>query len=351
MEEAPKKNISSENNSERYKNEIGNDIKDFIILKILSKSDCGLVVKVKSKKNQKIYAMKVSKLNLAKNIGKFKNYNNQLIFLKNLNHENICKYYTHFEDKENNILYIIMEYIDNGNFLTLKETFKSTKEEIINEKLLKIFLDCMDALTYLHSKGVMHRDIKLENFVLDNRNKAKIIDFKMAAIENHEKAKNFSSEEHLDTVNHKYEINNCEAPELKNESNNLYSFKSDVYLMGIVFCNLAYLSETLPEKKGKNEDIYDIIKKMLKQNPEERSTSSEIFDDLKDLYCRKYLSQTAIISSLECLSQFKPPSFNPYNVIKNTLLEQYISYINKRNNSNNKKDYNICLFNFIFYNI
>ena len=41
----------------------------------------------------------------------------------------------------------------------------------------KIFSQLVSALSYLHSKSIAHRDIKLENVMLDHRGNVKLIDF------------------------------------------------------------------------------------------------------------------------------------------------------------------------------
>lgn len=91
--------------------------------------------------------------------------------LKNLNHDGIVKFYETFDSK-NHIL-IIMEYISCGDLLSFVR--KRTK---LSEKIAKfIFKQIIEALNYIHSKGFIHRDIKLDNILIDLNNKIKICDF------------------------------------------------------------------------------------------------------------------------------------------------------------------------------
>ena len=234
-------NQSQENNFEKNRERIGGSLDDFIILQILSISKIGFVFKVRSKKNNEIYAMKISDLSLAQEKKVNKYYKNQTLILKQLKNENICQYYTDFV--ENNCLYIIMEYLDNGNLVHLK------KLRLPEEKLIKIFLKCLNGLVYIHSKGIIHRNIKLDKILLDDNLNIKIIDFKMAAVSDNEKAKLFSKDEHISTqlVNHMTKIasGKFKAPEIDKDK---YDNKIDVYSMGVVFCNLAYLTDSIPEK-------------------------------------------------------------------------------------------------------
>ena len=139
-------------------NDIGNCLKDFEILQVLGKGAFGFVAKVKSKKNLKIYAMKKNDLSIIDDDDIKKYYENEGIFMKVLDHPNICKLYTTF--KENNSVYLIMEYMDSGDLFTFLDAYKKLGEYISEEKLCIIFLQCLNSLQYIHSLGIIHRDIK-----------------------------------------------------------------------------------------------------------------------------------------------------------------------------------------------
>ena len=92
-------------------------------------------------------------------------------FLKLLDHENIIKYHTSFND--NKFLYIITEYIENGDLLNVINSRKRTNFEISEQKLMKIFLQCLKALTFIHSKGIIFRGLKPDKILIDNENNIK----------------------------------------------------------------------------------------------------------------------------------------------------------------------------------
>lgn len=49
--------------------------------------------------------------------------------------------------------------------------------KMMESNVRKIFKQIMEALAYMHSKNIYHRDIKMENIILDNQFRVKIIDF------------------------------------------------------------------------------------------------------------------------------------------------------------------------------
>ena len=121
----------------------------------------GLVKKVCLKSNpDTIRAMKIiPKKNLLKGINEA-NLNEEIYILKNLDHPNIMKLYEFYVDNDN--FYIISEFFDQGDLLT-----KIEKLGTMNQIVVKFIMDqIFNAVAYLHSKGVLHGDIKLENVML-----------------------------------------------------------------------------------------------------------------------------------------------------------------------------------------
>ena len=121
----------------------------------------GIVKKVCLKSNpDTIRAIKIiPKKNLLKGINDA-NLNEEIYILKNLDHPNIMKLYEFYVDNDN--VYIISEFFDQGDLLK-----KIEKLETMNQIVVKIIMDqIFNTVAYLHSKGVLHGDIKLENVML-----------------------------------------------------------------------------------------------------------------------------------------------------------------------------------------
>jgi non-specific serine/threonine protein kinase len=112
--------------------------------------------------------------------------------MKKLDHPNVCKLYNTF--KEGDIIYIIIEYMDNGDLFTFIKANKKFGKRISEDKLWNIFQQCLNGLVYIHSLGIIHRDIKPANFLLNSEGQIKLSDFSVSTIENIEKVNNFTKD-------------------------------------------------------------------------------------------------------------------------------------------------------------
>ena len=101
--------------------------------------------------------------------------------MRGLDHESIIKLYEVYESPQH--IYLVLELLKGGELFN-----KITKKSQYSEKsACALIKKLLSALNYLHSKGIMHRDLKLENLILkqeDNDIDVKIVDFGLAAIIN-----------------------------------------------------------------------------------------------------------------------------------------------------------------------
>ncbi|KOP69401.1 serine/threonine protein kinase [Lysinibacillus sp. FJAT-14745] len=97
---------------------------------------------------------------------------NEALIMQQINHRNIVKYINHFEENES--IYIIMEYYEG---MLLDQYLKDYPINDRDHLYTSIFLPLIDALRYLHKKGILHRDIKPSNIMIDSEGNPYILDF------------------------------------------------------------------------------------------------------------------------------------------------------------------------------
>ncbi|XP_050072486.1 testis-specific serine/threonine-protein kinase 4-like [Anopheles maculipalpis] len=94
--------------------------------------------------------------------------------MQKLRHENIIRCYEYFQT--NMRYYITMRYAENGSLLNLLKKEGHLKEP----RARRYYHELINALQYIHTHGYAHRDIKLENLMLDANDRLKLIDFGFA---------------------------------------------------------------------------------------------------------------------------------------------------------------------------
>lgn len=94
----------------------------------------------------------------------------ELQFLASLKHPSIVTFYHHFI--HNSMLHLVMEYCIGGS---LDNLLRKGNLEI--DEALRICIDISDALTFIHNKAIIHRDIKPGNILFDENHRPKLSDF------------------------------------------------------------------------------------------------------------------------------------------------------------------------------
>ncbi|CEM11463.1 unnamed protein product [Vitrella brassicaformis CCMP3155] len=107
-----------------------------------------------------------------------KSVRREIRLLQRLCHPSIVRMYEAIDTPKQ--IYIIMEYLGGGSL----HAFLKTKagRRLDETQARGIFLQVCDALRYCHDRSIVHRDIKLENLLMDDEGRVKLIDFGFSTI-------------------------------------------------------------------------------------------------------------------------------------------------------------------------
>ena len=144
--------------------------------------------------------------------------------LTNINHPNIVKILDTVRDPYTKTASFVMELVPTLDFKTAFPKFSIQDVKFYTRELFKV-------LDYLHSNGIMHRDIKPQNILFNHHQKTfKLIDFSLAELYYPEK-------EYSTRVSSLY----YKAPELL-LGNVYYDYRVDVWSAGIILAGLVHLT-------------------------------------------------------------------------------------------------------------
>ena len=146
-------------------------IKDFDIVKPISKGAYGRVFLVRKITTGDLYAMKVIK----KSDTLHKNQQQNIIMERNILHnvQNpfVVRLFYTFQSKE--YLFWVMEYVPGGDLYSLLRGLTCFEEDMARQYVAEVVL----ALEYCHSKGIVHRDLKPDNLLINADGHIKLTDF------------------------------------------------------------------------------------------------------------------------------------------------------------------------------
>lgn len=207
-------------------------------------------------------------------------------------HENLLELYDVFETCER--LYLVTEYIEGG---TLYDYLRTAGGQVAESIARKLAIDLAKGLQYLHERGVIHRDVKLENVLLRKEKngslKAVLIDFGLSCFLGPEEV----STEPVGTL--KYA-----APEVLSRVS--YREEVDCWSLGVLLYIL--LQGKMPFYGASDRDVaLKILKKKLNFTGEKwTAVSAEALEVLSGLLRRPAAQRLSLAEAL--LSPWLSPS-------------------------------------------
>jgi len=148
--------------------------KRYQIIEEIGKGGMGRVYKAVDNELNRIVALKMISPELSSTPEIIKRFKKELILASKVNHKNVCRIYDLGEAE--GIKFISMQFIDGQD---LKQ-FIIQSSKLIEEKAIVITKQICEALQAAHDVGVIHRDLKPRNIMLDKVGKAYVMDFGIA---------------------------------------------------------------------------------------------------------------------------------------------------------------------------
>ncbi|XP_065663631.1 serine/threonine-protein kinase STK11 [Hydra vulgaris] len=156
------------------------------------------------------------------------NVKREICMLKRLNHKNVIKLTDVLFNEEKEKLFIVMEFCVCG----LHELLKAAPGNVLPEWQANFYFhQLIDGLEYLHSKGVVHKDIKPSNLLLTTDETLKISDFGVA-----EQLNPFAVDDSCTTSQGSPAF---QPPEIANGLDSFSGFKLDIWACGISLFNMV----------------------------------------------------------------------------------------------------------------
>ena len=255
------------------------------------------VYKAKDRLLDRFVAIKVLKEQYAEDDEFLKKFNNEAQSAAKLNHINIVNVYDIGQDlfEGKKIYYIVMEYVEGE---TLKDLIDS-EGQLSNHDIIDYSVQIAQALKSAHNSGIIHRDIKPQNILIDKYGLAKVTDFGIARVSSNATITYTSSI--LGTVHYI-------SPE--QAKGKIVDEKSDLYSLGAVMYEMAtgkvpfdadnsvgiavmHIQDKPKPAKDLNPNLSDhlnyIIMKLLEKEPANRFlNASELIDSLENPQVNDY---------------------------------------------------------------
>ncbi|XP_074507343.1 serine/threonine-protein kinase PLK3 [Sebastes fasciatus] len=273
--------------------------------KLLGKGGFARCYEMTDLSSNKMYAVKVIPQSRVSKPHQRDKITNEIELHKTLSHKHVVKFSHHFEDQEN--IYIFLELCSRKSLAHIWKARHTLTEPEVRYYLRHI----ISGLKYIHSRGILHRDLKLGNFFVNENMELRLGDFGLAA--------------KLETVEQRKKTicgtPNYLAPEVLNRQG--HGTESDVWSLGCVMYTLMCGNppfETLDLKetyKCIKEVRYNLpsslsppaqklISAILQKNPSDRLALDQILNH--EFFTKGFTPDKLPPSSCVMVPELHPPS-------------------------------------------
>ena len=308
------------------------------VLGIVGEGAYGIVYKCLNKETNKFVAVKKFKETHDKLVQK--TMKRELAMLQMLHHENVVEFQESFVSKGN--FFLVFEYVEKNLLEVLEESPRGLSPKLIRSLVYQM----CKAVDYLHKNNMIHRDVKPENLLIDEKLNLKLCDFGFAR-----KVKLNKNNNNIDTMTDYVATRWYRSPELL-LSGGIYGPEVDYWAIGCIMGELADGNAMFP---GEDEvDQLDCIIKILGNLPESLVNmyyENQIYNGKELLKVKKpetlekrylgILSPTAIDFMKGLLELDPSKRLSGENVFKHKYFSIFMKNNNNVNNNNSNNNNNI----------
>jgi formylglycine-generating enzyme required for sulfatase activity/serine/threonine protein kinase len=150
---------------------------NYVVLDKLGQGGMGLVLKAQHRRMKRVVALKVLSPAVTKNPDALRRFQREVEAAARLEHPHIVT--AHDADEAGGTHFLVMQYVDGTDLAA----HVRQHGPLPVEQALNCILQAARGLEYAHGQGVVHRDIKPGNLLLDRQGTVKILDMGLARLE------------------------------------------------------------------------------------------------------------------------------------------------------------------------
>lgn len=154
---------------------IGKLFDEYRLESLLGKGGMARVYRAIDERLNRYVAIKVIEARFQSNDDYAQRFEREATAIGKLNHPGIVSLYRYGEVEGR--LYMAMEYVNGKSLRFVLDSFQTEGTHVRPDDIARLTREMCDALDYAHSQGVIHRDIKSSNIMLDREGHAHLTDF------------------------------------------------------------------------------------------------------------------------------------------------------------------------------
>ena len=285
--------------------EVARRLPQFEIIELLGRGGMGVVYKARQLNLDRLVALKILPPVDALTPDFVERFRREARSLAKLSHPNIVG--VHDFGESGGLYYFAMEFVDSVN---LRDMIRSGKMK--PEEALAVVPKICDALQFAHEEGVVHRDVKPENILIDKRGRVKIADFGLAKLLRRELTDHTLTMSGMTLGTPRYM-----APEQLDKPETV-DHRADIYSLGVVFYEM--LTGEVPmgrfappsEKVRIDVRLDEIVLHALERDADRRYQHvSQMRDDVEKVTSKPQVAPAAAAAPAPHSAPVAPPVIAP----------------------------------------